>query len=738
MNSPVRTDLPWQVQSSEDDSDYIDLKRIWRAIWSRKLSILSLVAIITMLAALVVMSMAPTYRGTSSVMIESRNNQVINFQPTYDAGNQISEYLQTQLGLIKSRGVAERVVRELNLTEHPDLDPRQQPAPLIDFSAIVSWVRNLFSDDEFGGNKAATEAEIFDHVVNNLMARTSATIEGKSQLVYISVDMGDSLSAAAAANSIAQNYIDSQLEAQMEMSMSSSNWMNGRLTELRASLQEAEDRLQAYREAEGLVDVGGVSTISANELSLTGDRMIDAARQRAEAQSQYDQVRRMESLGWERLASVPAVLGHPLIQQFKAEQARARAQVEEVSRRYGDRHPAMVAARTELSAATASLKAQVEQVVAGIERNYQLAAANEQSLRASFNKNKDQIQDISRKEFKLRELQRDVDSNRQLYDTFMTRLRETAATADMGSTNARIVDKAIPPAKPAAPNKQLIIAVAFALSLIIGIIAALALDVLNNTFKSTDDIESKLNLPVLGILPLVNRKQAKQVQHLFEKGEDKRFCEAVRTIRTSMTLADMNSPKQVVVVTSSVPGEGKSSVAANLAFAMGQLHKVLLIDADMRRPTIAKAFDFPAGTPGLANLMAGTAKADDCIRTVGSIDILPAGVVPPNPLELLASPRFAKFLEMAKGHYERIIIDSPPSQAVSDSVLLSTIADSVVYVVKSEATSIPLVQRSIGQLLQNNASITGVILNQVDIKKAAKYGKYVGYYDHHGYSEAKA
>lgn len=740
MNSPIQPDRPWLLHAPEDDSDYIDLTRIWRAIWSRKWSILSLVLAITMLTTLVVMKMVPTYKAVATLMIESKGTQLLSFQPVYDSSGQLSEYLQTQLGLIESRDVAQRAVRALNLTEHPDLDPRQQPPPLIDVrGALKSLQNSLFADpaDEFAVDPPLTEAEVFDLVTDAFMQRTSAWVEGKSQLVQISVEMSDRLTAAQAANALANSYIESQLEARMDMSVTASTWMNQRLAELRTSLQESEDRLQAYREAEGLVDVDGVATISANELSLTGDRMIDARRQRAEAESQYRQVQAMRKAGWERLASVPAVLGHPLIQQFKAEEARARAKVEELSRRYGDLHPAMLAARSDLGAASASLQSQVEQVVAGIERNYQLAVANENSLRASFNSNKEQIQDIARKEFKLRELQRDVDSNRTLYETFMTRLRETTATADLGTTNARIVDLALPPIEPSAPKKKLIIVIALALATLVGLGLALLLDVLNHTFKSSEDVESKLNLPVLGIVPLLPKKQLKQAPHLFEKGQDKGFCEAVRTIRTSLMLADMHNPRQVLVITSSVPGEGKSLVAANLAFAAGQLQQVLLVDADLRRPTLAKSFDFPAGAPGLANLMAGTAKVEDCIRRVGNVDMLPAGVVPPNPLELLASPRFAKFLEMAKGRYERIIVDSPPSQAVSDAILLSTFADAVIYVVKAEGTAIPLVQKGVGQLLQSGASITGVVLNQVDVKKARKYDKYSGYYDHYGYSEPK-
>lgn len=727
MNSPVRPDRPWQRPTGGVDNDFIDLKKIWHAIWSRKLGILLLVAIVGVLAAILVSRMTPIYKAVGTVLIETKGTPVLSFQMP-DAPKEISEYLQTQLSLMQSRGVARRVVRDLSLTEHPEFDLRQQPKPLIDTGAISRLL---------SGKEAVepTEADVLDFATQRFMDRTSVWVEGKSQLVYLSVSMADNLTAAQATNQLAQAYIEAQLEAKVDMSMTAAGWMNDRLVSLRENLQASEDRLQAFLDAEGLVDLNGVGTISANELSLTGDRMIDARRQRAEAESQYRQVESMGSQGWERLASVPAVLGHPLIQQFKADQAHARSRVEDLSRRYGDRHPAMVSARSDLNAATASLRQQVEQVVASIERNYQLAVANENSLRASFDENKGRIQDISRKEFRVRDLQRQVEGDRALYETFMTRLQETTATSDLSSTNARIVDEAIPPTEPDAPNGKLIIAVALFLALILGIAQAIIREILDNTFKSSEEVESKLNLPVMGIVPQVQRKLRKDVAHLFERNGDKRFCEAVRTIRTNLLLSETGQTRQVLVVTSTAPGEGKSSVSVNLAFAMGQLHRVLLIDADLRRATLDKAFDFKAGTPGLVNLIGGNAKLEDCIHTVGNVDMIAAGAAPANPLELLSSPRFAKLLEVVKGRYDRIIIDSPPSQAVSDAAVLSTQADAVIYVVKSDSTLIPHVQKGISQLQNGNAPLAGVVLNNVDIEKAKKNGQFRGYYDLYGYSE---
>lgn len=731
------------AQRQDDDDDEIDLLKLWQTIWYRKWGIISLVLVVTMVAILAVLAITPIYRAAATLLIEQKGTKVVSIEQVYGLDGAGSEYLQTQFELLKSRALAERVVRQLNLTTHPEFDPRQQPEPLIDISGLLanfnfSKMVPATMPGDLEDPEVLTEADIFDQVTREFMERTTIEPQGKSQLVKVQVDMADAHTAAIAANALANGFIESQLEATMDMSMTATNWMNSRLGELRTKLKDSEDRLQAFREAENLVDVDGVATISAAELTLTGDRMIDARRQRAEAESQYRQVQAMRGGGWERLATIPAVLGHPLIQQFKAEQAKAQAKVEELSKRYGPRHPAMTGAQSELSAASGSLRGQVEQIVAGIERNYQLAMANENSLQASFNANKSQIQDISRKEFQLRELQREVDGNRALYDTFMTRLKETAATADLESANARVVDPATVPSEPIKPKKTLIVAIAALLALFAGVGLTLLLDALNNTFKSTEEIENRLNIPVLGILPQLKMQERSELARMFTSDKDKSFSESIRTIRTGVVLSGIDHPHKVMVITSSIPSEGKSTVSVNLAFALGQMERVLLIDADLRRPTLAKSFGFPVGTPGLANLIAGTARLEECIQHVDGIDMLSAGTVPPNPLELLSSPRFAKALEVLKNKYDRVIIDSPPTQAVSDAIVLSTFADSLLYVVKSASTHIPLVEKGVGQLLQNNAPIKGVVLNQVDIKKAKRYGySYGGYYDYYGYSNAK-
>ena len=733
-----------------DDKDTLDLLNLWRIIWRAKWRIGWLVLLSCVLAAVVVSNITPQYIGSTTLLFNDKTPPLMSFQQVKDSGGNATDYLQTQQALLQSRDLAERAVKKLGLTTHPVTDPRQQPKS---WFAPRQWLADLDLDQWIPGlgrylpqmKEPLTEADVFNQVTQNLMLHTSVKFVGKSQLLEIEVELPDPVLAAAAANALAQGFTDSQLDTSEKSSQTTTAWMNTRLIKLRDNLRAAEKKLQGYREEQGLVDVGGVATISANELEMTGNRMVDARRNRAEAESEYRQAKALGNGDLSRLSSVPAVLSNPLVQKFQADRAVAQAKVDELAGRYGPKHPSLISAQTELRTATTSLQLQVQQVVAGIERQYQLATASEASLRQSFNSNKAQIQDIARKEFQLREFQREVDSTRALYETFVTRLKETTATADMDSTKVRIVDLAIVPVDASKPRKTLIVAIVGLIAAVIGVGLALLFESLSNTFKTDESIESVLNVPLLSVVPLVIKKSRRQLARLFEDNDNPRFSETIRNLRTWLMLQSSEKPSQVVLVTSTVAGEGKSTIATNLASSLTPLERVLLIDADMRQPTLSLNFDFPPDSPGLANVIAGTARLEDCIVSVGNLDMLPAGkVLPPSldmfvaprlpspgdplnpvqppPQDLLSSPRMARMLEALRSRYRHIIIDSPPAEMISDALLLAKHSDAVIYVVKADSTSISQVQRGIAMLQQSHVPVFGTVLNQVDLRKARKYG----------------
>ena len=338
-------------------------------------------------------------------------------------------------------------------------------------------------------------------------------------------------------------------------------------------------------------------------------------------------------------------------------------------------------------------------------------------------------------------LQREVDINQQLYDSFFTRLKETDELGGFETANARILDKAIAPSVPSKPNKKLLIAAAFVFSIGFGVFVAILMETLNSGITSVEDVEKKLGQRMLGLIPWMPHKKKTDlpVRSYFDSSKHQ-FAEALRTLRTSLSLLNIDKEKQVVMVTSSVPKEGKTTVSINLAFAFGQLKKTILIDADLRRPSIGKQFGIPSYQPGVANLIMQTHSIDECLNhdEESGVDVITAGTVPSNPQELLASRGFTELVTKLKEKYDYVVIDTAPTQAVSDSMIVAERTDSIVYVVRADATSDKLINNGLSRLIQVGHRVDGVVLNQVDLRKSDVSYKYAGFYDQYGYTSENA
>lgn len=392
--------------------------------------------------------------------------------------------------------------------------------------------------------------------------------------------------------------------------------------------------------------------------------------------------------------------------------AVAQASFAQIQKRYGPKHPKYIQARSELSAAESALSS-----------------------------GRTEVRTIGRKEVRLRELQRQVDSDRQLYDLFLKRMKESSQAVDYKQANARILDSALVPTTPFKPNKKRFILLAFIGGLFLGVLLAFLNESLDRTIKNSEDVEVKLGQANLGLLPKM--KQAKgsgcPVFPILDP-QFTGFAESIRTIRTGLVLSGLDNPHKIILVTSSVPGEGKTTVSSNLAVAMAQVEKTLLVGADMRRPSLARACGLSPDLPGLSEVVAGEVNFKDIIQVdeATGLHILPGGMIPPNPLELLSSDRFTKAIGVFEKFYDRIVIDSPPVQAVSDALVLSKYAKAVVYVIEADKTHEQIVKNGLKRLLQHGAPIAGIVLNKVDVARAEKYGyEYGGYYDHYGYSSSE-
>lgn len=719
-----------QLEKSQSDEEAIDLSRYMRVLLRTKWRLMFLVLVSGLIAGLIAFSMTPVYEASTTVLIENQQAKVVSIESVYGLNASGSEYYQTQFEILKSRELAERVVGRLNLVKHPLFDPTKQPQGL-----------NLKQFLPFDtGVPELSEEEIFSIVVNKLIGGLSIEPVRNTQLVKIKFQSVNSELAAVVANTMSQVFIESHLEAKLELTKTAASWLGTRLGGLRETLQQSEKRLQDYREQANLVDIQGVQTLSAGELDQITQRYVETANLRSRAETLYKQITSLgSSASTEEHMSIPNIASDAGVSEFKRAQAMAQRKVAELGKRYGKKHPAMIAATSELDTANEQLRAQVLTVAEGIKSAYRGALQTEKTLENQMSQTKQQLQQINRKEFRLRDLEREVETNRQLYDMFLTRSRETTESEGLQAAHARVVDPAVVPNSPVKPNRNLIIVLAMLVSGVFGGAVAIALDALNNTIRTSEDIEEKLKAPMLGFLPLVKSNKSDAAYEGFLSDHKGNFAESVRTVRTSLVLSNLDDPHKITLVTSSVPGEGKSTVSINLSEALGQMESVLLIDADMRRPTVGRTLGLPRNAPGLSNLVAGTASVKECVRKIEgtSVSVMPAGIIPANPLELLSSKRFSAALQQLSQHFDRIVLDSAPTHSVSDAMVLSTYANAVVYVVKSDSTSAQLAAKGIRRLREVDAPVSGVVLNQVDLDKASSYGSYYAdYYSNYGYYQS--
>lgn len=715
--------------------EVIDLSHYWQVIRRQLKKIILFSAIITVIAVLVALAITPVYRATATILIEAEEAKVLSIEEVYGLGSASDEYYQTQFEILKSRELAKRTVLELGLIDNPEFNPAH-PANKKSFS-----IKEMI----LGEAEPLTEEEILAKTVDTFWEAVSISPVRKTQLVKVSVDSESAEMARVAANAMAQQFIESQLDAKVEVTQQAAGWLSDRLGGLKAKLEASERKLQQYREDNDLVDVEGVDTLVAKEIDQITEALVEARARRLELQGTYEQLQSLGALNYDNLSSLPSIISNPVVVNLRDAETQAELKVSELKKRYGPLHPKMIAAESDLEAVRESVLTQMKRIATSIESNYLVAQSKENSLEKALRNSKSDVRNLNRTEFTLSEYQREVRTNRQLYEAFFNRVSETSATGDLQTANARVVDPAIKPVVPVKPNKKLIVLLALVVSGMFGVALAFLLDILDSTIKNLDDVERKLDVPMLGLLPLVGKKQdagdAEQMVRAFVGEGMDGFRESVRTLRTGLTLASMEQPASVILVTSSVPSEGKTTTSTNIAEAFGQMEKTLLIDCDMRRPSVAKKLGLAPNVPGLSNAVAYPDMLDECIqsRPELGIDVISAGPIPPNPLELLGSKNFRDILDTLRGRYQRIIIDSAPMQAVSDALYLSTLVDGVVYVVKADATKDKLAQDGLGKLDNNNARVLGVVLNQVNIDREAKYAdSYSGYYDVYGYSSKSA
>jgi len=720
-------------KSLNSQEKIIDLEAYWTVVMNAKWKILGFSFFITLLAAIFVAGLTPIYRASTSLLIKTSTDNTISIDSVLPLDTSRQDYFLTQFEILKSRAVSEQVIDRLDLASNKEFIPDDK----VDVTAkLTKFIRSLLPI----GNDLSEEQNVFDarsekvELINTFQQNLTISPIRNTQLVDISFDAKDPKLAALVANTVTDIYINQEVLGQFNSTKKAADWLEGRLDELRLNLENSINNLQAYRIKENLIDIesSGVRSIASDELESLTESYLQAKQARFEAETLYLFVSNAKGNDINYLMSLSEISQHPLITNIKSIENLTQQKVSELSFRYGNKHPKLVAAKAQLAAIQSELQQQADKLVKGIAKELQAAKNNEQRFIKELEKEKLKYQEITSTEQGYLKLQREVDANQNLYNTFLTRYKETEITTGLEVQQARVIDKAEVPLLPVKPNKKLLVLVAFVASFGFAVVLAFVLDALNDRFRTTSEIESKLGVRLLGLLPLIKLKRKQSLSsYIYFDNKHKGFSEAVRTLRTGFVLSHIDDQHKVVLVTSSIPGEGKTTTSVNIAFAMAQMEKTLLIEADMRRPSFTRVFDLAFSQAGLSNLISGTEKLDDVIvhDEKSGLDILSAGLIPPNPLELLSNAKFAAVMSILKDKYERIIIDSPPTLAVSDALILSKQSDSVIYVVRSESTKKAVVKKGLSRLIEIEAKIDGIVLNRVNIKKGGEdsYEEYYGY-----------
>jgi len=740
--------LPQEESAAEDrpEDALSGQLRFWRrSLEKRRWAILLLTLLVGAVTTLIVYSLTPVYRSTATLYIEPAKNKIVSIEEVYGGVSGNREHIQTQVEILKSRELVDKLVKRLRLATDPAIDPRQKPPALNLPIPGRDWIPAGWLPE----TTPLSEEAVANAVIRAVRSDLDVQLVRLSFLIRVSFDSTDKNLAAKVANTLAEVYIENDLESRLQMTQKAGSWLTGRVKGLRETVETSERALQQFRDKEKIVDAKGVALGASKQLESYTTAMVAARQKVAEFENAYRQVQAvLKGESRATLESIPAVLRSPSVMPLKTAEGEAARKLAELNERYGANHPRIIAAESDLRSARENTQKAVDSVVASITREYEVAKATEQSMQSSLDKSKNEIQDMSRKEFQLAALERDLQNNRQLYELFVNRAKETGATGDMQSTIARVIDPAFVSSVPVKPQKAMIIAISLLLGLMLAILLSLLLEYLDNTVRSDEDVAIKLEVPLLGILPWVRGRHTKfELQRGFLQNFSPAFSEAVRTLRTGVLMSALDHPHKVLLITSSVPEEGKTSVSMNLAFALAQVKRTCLIDADMRRPSVAKVLGVDSKLPGLSNLVANTDPVAKCVHEHESgLFFIPAGPIPPNPSELLSSMRFKEVLAKLEDLFEIIVIDSPPVQLVSDATILAGVANALVFVTRADATPYQVAKGALEQLKKGKAKLLGVVLNRLDVDKAERYygyGRYFSYggkykyYKKYGYYGAK-
>ena len=712
----------------------------------------------------------PLYRAHATVLLEETPVSVDVFRnyPRYYEDSK--PFLETQYRVLQSRELALRAVELLDLAEAPEFNGEGAEPPVLQ-AAFVSLQRTVTAAlrrTVAGSARREPPAPAAPPSPNALamaiLSRVQVTPVPDSHLVNVSFQSADPELAARAVNVLAEEYVRLNLEIKLTSTDETLAWLTEELTKQRAAVEAAEHRLATYRETQDALSLDASQDIVTTRLQQLNDALTEAERTRAQKEALYDQVLAV-GVNSAAARALPAVMQNAAIQDIKTRLAALETELTWASQRYGARHPEILKIDVGIAAVTRELGEATTLAILSLRSDFEAALAEERALRAELDAQKDAALVLNRKSVDYGVLERDAESERQVYETLLQREKELRIESHLQTNNVRLVDRATVPGAPFTPNTRddLVMAIVFALVGSVGL--AFGLNAIDDTLKTPEDVTKQLNVPFLGLTPAVPGERRPLLSDPGMPADLKEYYRALRTslVFTVRTLPDHTS--RIVAVTSAQPLEGKTTTACNLAMALtlGGA-RVLLIDGDMRRPSVHTVFGLRNGI-GLSNVLAGHNRLHQAIRQTEdpNLYIMPAGHVPPNPAELLASAEMVDLLRRSVtrpakrrrrkaggpsrnpdsrrqtpssvvSSFDWVIIDTPPVLAVTDAVALMPSVSGLVFVVGAEMTSLGAAERALHLLTAAGPADVGVVLNRVNFNRHKHYyQRYYGYRQENSY-----
>lgn len=722
-------------------------------LWVVRKRAWTLIAVLVILVTTVTIktfNTRPMYGANARLLIEKEELNIVSFKEVLAVNPTAEDYYRNQLEVLKSRSLAKRVIDKLDLKNNPEFAPPKGNGKFEVMASLVFWFKRLSPPNGLSsrsskdkGTETAADASAVDvnsKLIDNLLNRLTATIVKDTGVINVSFSGYYPETVTHITNAIVEQYLQQDLERRFSASQEALKWLDGRLKVVKDALNESEMSLQRYKERESLITLENMSAIEEKhnivlqKLAELNTAVTNAKTERIGLETLYNELQRLSAQP-EMIESVPAVIQNRLIQDLKGTYVTLSGECSQLGERYGPKHPKFIRMEREMGTVKSKIALEVKKIISSIETEYKVAKAREDTLREALEQQKQEAMDLNRKAIQYGVLKREVETNRLMYNTLLTRMKETSLTGGLKNSNIRILDTAEVPRLPVKPNKKLNIMLALIVGLTLGTGITFFLEYLDDTIRTPDDLERNLRMPFLGAVGTVKsgKKGEQGNAELFALNSPRSsMAECIRSVRTNIVFSSSNEPKKLLMVSSAGPKEGKTIITANLAVTMAQAGKnTLVVDADMRRPRLNKLFGVER-TPGLSNLLVEDIDLNSTIKgtDVPNLSVLSCGLVPPNPSELLGTDAMEILCNKMRERFDCVIFDSPPVMSVTDAIVLARLCDGVILIVKSGFTKRDPVLRTISQLSDAKSKILGAVLNNVDFGRDRYYYQY---YYHYGY-----